>query len=145
MGDQTPVAGSYSSALAEGAVIGALTPHDEHLAVGQQRGGVTVAPGHHAAGGRPGTGGRIIQFRACRTVGVGVGASATSTLPLGSSVAVEKGARGAEAAGGGKISDGRRGGCQAARQREFRGEEAKTGEGFEFNFHNGFFHWEVVL
>ena len=52
--------------------VGAQTSRDEHLAVGQQRGGVTGARGAEAAGGRPGAGGRIIQLRAgqngCRSL-----------------------------------------------------------------------------
>jgi hypothetical protein len=38
-----------------------------------------------------------------------------------------------------------RGGCQAARQQELQGEAAKTGEGFEFNSHNGFFIGMLVF
>ena len=60
---------------------------DEHLAVGQQRRRVTIACGGEAAGGRPGPARRIVEFRAresrrCHEP------PATSTLPLGSSVAV---------------------------------------------------------
>ena len=87
VGDQAPVAGSYSSALATIAVFGE-TSGDEHLAVGQQRRGVTGARCLHAAGGGPDAGSRIIQFRAWQNSRGAAVPPATSTLPLASNVAV---------------------------------------------------------
>ena len=60
---------------------------DEHLAVGQQRRRVSRACGGEAAGGRPGPARRIVEFRAREKAAV-VNPPATSTLPLGSNVAV---------------------------------------------------------
>ena len=60
---------------------------DEHLAVGQQRRRVNVACGGEAAGGRPGPARRIVEFRA-RESAADANPPATSTLPLGSNVAV---------------------------------------------------------
>ena len=61
---------------------------DEHLAVGQQRRRVITACGGEAAGGRPGPARRIVEFRARENADVDVIPPATSTLPLGSNVAV---------------------------------------------------------
>ena len=47
-------------------VAAVVTACDEHLAVGQQRRGVTRGGGE-AAGGRPGSARRIVEFRACET------------------------------------------------------------------------------
>ena len=61
---------------------------DEHLAVGQQRRRVIEAAcGGEAAGGRPGPARRIVEFRA-RESAAALKPPATSTLPLGSNVAV---------------------------------------------------------
>ena len=61
---------------------------DEHLAVGQQRRRVIIACGGEAAGGRPGPARRIVEFRARERRRVAIKPPATSTLPLGSNVAV---------------------------------------------------------
>ena len=60
---------------------------DEHLAVGQQCRRVINACSGEAAGGCPGPGCRIVEFRA-REIAAGRLPPATSTLPLGSNVAV---------------------------------------------------------
>ena len=66
-----------------------LIPCDKHLAVGQQGRRVNLARGAEAAGRRPGPAGRIVQFRAGEKARYdAVLPPATSTLPLGSNVAV---------------------------------------------------------
>ena len=85
MAVQLPVAGSYSSALVKWPQI--QSPCHQHLAVGQQRRRVKVACGAEAAGRRPASRRRIVQFRAGQST-VLLSPPATSTLPLGSSVAV---------------------------------------------------------
>ena len=64
------------------------TACDEHLAVRQQRRRVTNACGGEAAGGGPGPGRRIIKFRARESGEGSLLPPATSTLPLGSNVAL---------------------------------------------------------
>ena len=83
-----PVAGSYSSALARSAAD-VSSSRDQHLAVGQQRRRVTIACGGEGAGAAPHPGSRIVQFRARESdAAVPLNPPATSTLPLGSNVAV---------------------------------------------------------
>ena len=82
---QVPLAGSYSSALVELAAD-IRSPCDQHLAVGQQRRRVTIARGGEAAGGGPGPAAGSYSS-ACETAAV-IDPPATSTLPLGSNVAV---------------------------------------------------------
>ena len=65
-----------------------LAACDEHLAVGQQRRRVPSACGGEAAGRRPGPARRIVEFRARESGAVVAIPPATSTLPLGSNVAV---------------------------------------------------------
>ena len=64
-----------------------ITSRDQHLAVGQQRRRVQLACGGEGAGAAPHPGGRVVQFRASEIAAV-VCPPATSTLPLGSNVAV---------------------------------------------------------
>ena len=87
MAVQVPLAGSYSSALAKNAA-GIMSPCHQHLAVGQQRRRVNVACGVEAAGGSPGPARRVVQFRAGKKRRWPLHPPATSTLPLGSNVAV---------------------------------------------------------
>ena len=82
---QVPVAGSYSSALARSAAV--ITACDKHLAVGQQRRRVRRACRDQAAGGGPGPGGRIVQFRA-RESDAAVMTVSDQHLAVGSNVAV---------------------------------------------------------
>ena len=84
---QLPVAGSYSSALLKAPPVTVSSRH-QHLAIGQQRRRVIVACGAHAAGAAPAPARRIIQLRAAQEQPLLPTPPATSTLPLGSSVAV---------------------------------------------------------
>ena len=86
MAVQLPLAGSYSSALLRVAAA-IFSPCHQHLAVGQQRRRVIIARGVEAARGPPGPAGRVVQFRAGKKPPPSY-PPATSTLPLGSNVAV---------------------------------------------------------
>ena len=82
-----PLAGSYSSALLK-ADCYHCSPCHQHLAVGQQRRRVTRACGAKAAGGTPRPVAGSYSFRAAQERAGGIHPPATSTLPLGSNVAV---------------------------------------------------------
>ena len=65
-----------------------ITPCNQHHAVGQQGRRVTMACGVEAARGRPGPARWVVQFRARKSAASGGNPPATSTIPLGSKVAV---------------------------------------------------------
>ena len=87
MAVQVPLAGSYSSALVSRAAA-IISPCHQHLAVGQQRRRVKLACGVEAARGSPAPAGRVVQLRAGERWPLLPDPPATSTLPLGSNVAV---------------------------------------------------------
>ena len=69
-------------------IAAVMTACDEHLAVGQQRRGVTIARAGEAASCCPCAGRRIVEFRTSETACGMLTPPATRTLPLGSNVAV---------------------------------------------------------
>ena len=73
---------------AQGGAIVTVSARHQHLAIGQQRRRVILTCGAQVAGRRPRPVGRIIQLRAAQVRTIALPPPATSTLPLGSSVAV---------------------------------------------------------
>ena len=67
-----------------------VSPCHQHHAIGQQGRRMKIASGVEGARGRPGPAGRVVEFRARRGTPPLSAPPATSTMPLGSKVAVCK-------------------------------------------------------